>query len=379
MGGKGSLTVGRVRGIPVRLHFTFLIILPYIAWVIARTTPVLARLAHVDPAQLVLPPIVLGLLLGLGLFTCVLLHELAHVFVGLRGGAQVQGITLMIVGGVSEVSEFPSRPSFEAAMAVAGPLASFVLGFLAYVAYLLFGSGWPDARFALHYLTYMNVALAIFNLLPAFPMDGGRILRALLTMLTDRVRATRIAAWVGQGLAALFLLGGLFSLNWVLILIGALVVIGARSELEMVRSSSALEGLTVEQAMLRFAPTVEATDPVGAVIARMERELRTTYFVLSQGELVGTVSLDDVRRAQGPLAFARAGELMRRDPPLLAPEQALATAARLLRLSGLPILPVLRDRALLGSVSLATIAAAVRARDVAKASAPRQPRHREAT
>ncbi|MBI5547974.1 MAG: site-2 protease family protein [Deltaproteobacteria bacterium] len=379
MGGKGSLTVARIRGIPIRLHFTFLIILPYLAYILAKTSPSLARMAGVRPDALLLPPLALGALLGVGLFVCVLIHELAHVFVGLRGGAKVQGVTLMLVGGVSEVTEFPARPSFEAAMAVAGPLASLGLAALCLAGFHLAGAGVADLRFSLYYLSFMNFALAIFNLIPAFPMDGGRILRAVLAMLTNRVRATRIASWVGQGLAIVFLLAGLYSLNWVLILIGVLVVAGARAEFEMVKSGSVMEGLTVASAMLRFPPTVEAGDSLASVLARMERELKTTYFVLEHGALVGAVSAEDARRSASSPSFARAADVMRREVPTLSPEQDLASASRTLRTSGMTILPVTQAGALVGSVSFSTVAAAVRAREAARAVEPKAPREREAT
>ncbi|HEY3450784.1 MAG TPA: site-2 protease family protein [Myxococcales bacterium] len=381
MGGKGSLTVARVRGIPIRLHFTFLLILPYLAYVISRTTPSLSRLARVDPEGLVLPPLLLGLLLALGLFACVLLHELAHVFVGLRGGAKVQGVTLMIVGGVSEITEFPTKPAFEAAMAVAGPLVSLALGVACGVGMRLVGPEMADLRFALTYLAVMNIALALFNLIPAFPMDGGRILRAVLAMVTNRVRATRIASWVGQGFAVLFFGAGLYTLNWVLLLIGLLVIAGARTEFEMVKSGSALEGLVVAQAMERFPPSVDAEDSLGLVLSRMERELRPTYFVVEHGALVGAIVAADARKADENLAFARARDVMRPDVPQLRPDQDLATAARELRGSGMTSLPVVEHGELVGAVSFSTIAALIRATESTRLAARRAkvPREREAT
>ncbi|MGC4118283.1 MAG: site-2 protease family protein [Myxococcales bacterium] len=382
MGGKGSLTVARVRGIPIRLHFTFLLILPYLAYVISKTTPSLSRLARVDPGGLALHPLLLGLILALGLFACVLIHELAHVFVGLRGGAKVQGVTLMIVGGVSEISEFPTRPAFEAAMAVAGPLTSLALGVLCGAGIGLVGpEQMPDLRFALTYLAVMNLALALFNLIPAFPMDGGRILRAVLALVTNRVRATRIASWVGQGFAVLFFGAGLYTLNWVLLLIGLLVIAGARTEFEMVKSGSALEGLVVAQAMERFAPTVEADDSLGQVLSRMERELRPTYFVLERGALVGAILATDARKADENLVHARARDVMRTDLPRLRPDQDLASAARELRASSMTSLPVVENGELVGAVSFSTIAALVRATEASKAAErhPKIPREREAT
>ncbi len=377
MAGSGSLTLLKVRGIPVRLHFTFLLVLPYLAWVIGKATPALAQLANVAPGELLVPRYLMGTLLAVGLFAGVLFHELSHVFVGLRGGARFAGVTLMLVGGVSEVLELPKRPRHEAAMAVAGPLASAVLGALCLAAYTFIGPA--DARYALHYLAYVNFALAIFNLVPAFPMDGGRILRALLAMVTNRVRATQIASWAGQAMALLFLAAGFYTFNWLLGLVGVLVIVGARAELAAVKASEEIGGLTVREAMQRFPPTVDVSDRLSQVAERMERELKGAYFVLSRGEYVGLVTMAEVIRVRGSaeMAFATAGEVMRSDLPQLTPGQDLAMAARLLRGSDVLTLPVVDGGVLVGSLSQLEIAHALREREKEKALA--LPREREAT
>ncbi len=355
------MTAFRVRGIPVRLHFTFALVLPYLAWVIGSSVPALARLAGVRSDELALPPIALGLALALGLFACVLVHEFAHVFVGESGGARVACVTLMLVGGVSEVTEFPRRPLGEVAMALAGPLASLALSALGF---LFFGyARQPDLRFGLHYLGYVNLALAAFNLLPAFPMDGGRVVRALLSLLTTRVRATAIAAGAGQVLAVALLAAGIYTFNWVLLFVGALVIYGARAELRMVRSTAALEGIAVGDVMQSAVPVVEEGDRMSQVADRMRRELSATCFVLRGGELAGAVTLDEAQTYEAEHgAFATAGTAMRKDLPSLAPDSSLVSAALLLRTSGLAALPVVRRGELVGAVSRASIAAALRRR-----------------
>lgn len=366
MGGKGSLTLFHVRGLPVRVHYTFLIILPYLAWIIGRSAPLLAQLAGVEVADLVLPRYVLGTVLALGLFACVLVHEFAHIGVGIKGGGQFSGVTLMLVGGVSEVVELPKRPVWELAMAIAGPLASVLLAVIGFAAFGLFAMP-PDLRFGVFYLAYVNFALALFNLVPAFPMDGGRILRSVLSMLTNRVRATRIAAVTGQIFAGLFLLAGIYTLNWVLLLIGALVIVGARAELEMAKVGALFDGLTVAQAMQPFVPTVDENDRVSAVLDRMARELKTTFFITRDGQVVGAITAVDARRlderGDGTL---RVGEAAKREVPLLSPDQELGKASRILRTSGLSALPVMRDGALVGQLTLGAMAAAVRERDAHK-------------
>jgi Zn-dependent protease/CBS domain-containing protein len=362
MGGRGSLTIFSVRGIPVRLHYTFLLVLPYLAWVIGKAAPLLAQLADVPPDDLVVPRYLMGALLGVALFACVLVHEFAHVFVGMRGGARFSGVTLMLVGGVSEVVELPRKPLQEAAMAVAGPLASAVIAGACLLGFL--AGGPSDLRFAFHYLGYVNLALAIFNLIPAFPMDGGRVLRALLALVTSRVWATRLASWIGQGMALLFLAGAVYTANWVLGLIGLMVIFGARAEFASVRASEEMGGLTVREAMHHFPPTVDSNDRMGGIVDRMERELRTVFFVLARGDYVGAVTLAEARRYKhsAELAFATAGEAMRRDLPRLTPGQDLSMATRILSSTEANLLPVVDGQVLVGCLSLAEVARALRVR-----------------
>jgi len=376
MGGKGSLTIGRIAGLPVRLHFTLLIILPYLAWVIARTTPLLAEPAGIDPAALALPPLLLGGLLGIALFGCVLLHEFAHIGAGSLGGARFNGVTLMLVGGVSEVSELPKRPSLEAVMALAGPAASALIALVCYLAFLAVDMA--DVRFGFFYLAYVNFALALFNMLPAFPMDGGRVLRAVLSVLTTRLKATRIAAAVGQLVAVLFLIGGLFSFNWVLLLIGVLVIGGARAELEMVKATTPLEGLRVENVMQLAPPPIGPKEFVAHLLERMELELKTTFFVVEDGKLLGVVNTADVRRAGDPEGFVRVEEVMQREVPVLSPEEDLVHASRTMRQSGHSVLPVVRGGELLGALPFSAIAAVIRARQPERKGL-RRLREREAT
>src|SRR5688572_13752197 len=209
----GSLTLFRVRGVPVRAHWTLLLSMMWMTPVFALRFGDVARVSGVDPAAVVLPPIVWGLLVAIGLFASVAVHEMAHTLVALRAGGRVREITLMLLGGVTQVEHLPQRPRTEAVMAAAGPLTSIALGLL-----LIGGLRLPlpaDLHLGVFYLAQLNFVLGIFNLLPAFPMDGGRILRALLTLRVGALRATRAAAWIGKAAAIAFGLwalagGGLF-------------------------------------------------------------------------------------------------------------------------------------------------------------------------
>jgi Zn-dependent protease len=272
---QGSLTLFRVRGVPIRAHWTLLLILPYLALVLSVQFRAVAELAGVTDERLLLPPFIWGVILALGLFASITLHELAHTFVALRFGGRVQSITLMLLGGVSQLVRAPRRPAHEAIMAGLGPVTSLVLGVVLYLAYTSSG-GWPaDVQMGLFYLAAMNTTLGVFNLIPAFPMDGGRVLRAALAARTGRARATQIAAMVGKGSAIVLGLLGLWSANILLMLVAVFVYAGAHGELVRERMTSALEGLRVADLLplpRRPPPIIRSDVAVEGVLPRM-REL----------------------------------------------------------------------------------------------------------
>ncbi len=360
MGERGSVTILHVRGLPIRLHATLLLILPYFAWVISRTAPALADLAGIRFDTLIIPPLAFGVLLSVALFASVLLHELFHVFVGIRGGGTFRGVTLMLIGGVSEVETLPPKPAAEAAMAVAGPIGSVLLALSCFAVYLI--APIDDVRFAFFYLAQVNLALAVFNLLPAFPMDGGRILRAVLALFVKRVTATRVAAGIGQLVAVLFLVAGFASGNFMLGIIAVVVFFGARAELRMTREAAAFDGLTVADAMLGQPPVVEAEEPLDSAIDRMRRELKTVLFVVSDGAFVGLLSAKHALEAARESAM-RVRDAARRNVPALRPHQDLDSAMRQLRESGFGLLPVIVGERLVGFLTPAAVTRLVQVRD----------------
>jgi Zn-dependent protease len=247
----GSLTLFRIRAIPVRAHWTLLLAVPYLALVLSIQFRAVAELAGVPHEQLALPPLIWGLVLALGLFASITLHELAHSFVAIRFGGRVRSITLMLVGGVSQLARIPDRPYHEGLMAAVGPIVSLVLGALLYLAYTASATWPPDLQMALFYLAGMNLTLGVFNLIPAFPMDGGRLLRAALATKLSRSRATQIAAAIGKVCAVALGLLGLWSSNLLLILIAVFVYAGAHAEVERERIRDA----TGTPALGRSPPT----------------------------------------------------------------------------------------------------------------------------
>ncbi len=292
---RGSLQVGSFRGIPVRVHFTLLLILPLLAVLFGGAFRRAAEMAEVPPERLVGAPALWGLGVAVGLFASVFAHELAHTVYALRRGGRVRSITLMMVGGVSELTEAPPRPRDEALMALVGPLTSILLAaLLGGVTWLMRDLGSFNLQFACFYLASLNLFLGLFNLLPAFPMDGGRIVRASLTGRLGAVRATRVASLLGRGFAVLFGLWGLVSFNPFLMVIAVFVFMGAEGESQQVRMKAVLERVPVSSLMSPRILGVEAALSVDEALWALRRERKLALPVTEDGRPVGRVTVDAV-------------------------------------------------------------------------------------
>ncbi|GGO03134.1 MULTISPECIES: CBS domain-containing protein [Haloarcula] len=302
--------IGSAFGIPIQLDLTFLLVLPLFAWIIGtqveQTTELLndSLGAGLDPAVLTDGSLVwvLGVVAAVGLFTGVVLHELGHSLVAIRYGYPIDSITLWLFGGIAQLTETPEDWKQELAIAVAGPLVSVALGVLSYLAFFVLPGTQSTiveaARFVLAYLAVMNLALAVFNMLPGFPMDGGRVLRALLARTRPYARATKIAAEVGKifaimlGLFGLFVAGNIFLAG-----LAFFIYIGAEGESRQTAMAAAFEGVTVQDVMTP-ADHVTSVTPrmsVRELIQTMFEERHTGYPVETDGEVVGLVTLEDAR------------------------------------------------------------------------------------
>jgi Zn-dependent protease/CBS domain-containing protein len=294
---RGALTLFRIRGVPIRAHWTLLLVLPYLALMLSVQFGVLAGVADVAGSALILPPLVWGLVLAVGLFASVALHELAHTVVALRAGGKVRSITLMLLGGVSQISRLPPRRGSEAVMALAGPLASAAIGGLLLGLRAL--AALPaDVEMGLFYLGATNLALALFNLVPAFPMDGGRILRALLATRLGVARATAAAARVGK----IFAIGmgglGLVTGNLLLILVAVFVYVGAASEAAAEQARALLSGVPIGELVpsVRGAiATIPSSFSTREALTRM-RQIGVGALVVTDpsGAPTGVVRVEDV-------------------------------------------------------------------------------------
>jgi Zn-dependent protease/CBS domain-containing protein len=355
---RSGIRIGSLWGIPIRIHVSFLIVLPFLAWGFGSVYSQATAAAGIPADRLGGTPLLWGLVVALALFVSVLIHELAHSLYALRKGGRVREITLLMIGGVSQITEGPRRPRQEAVMALVGPLTSLALGGLFYLLY----RGAEQTRlfnleFVLFQLFYLNLALGIFNLLPAFPMDGGRVLRGLLAERWGPVRATQVAAAAGKVFAVGFAILGFLTFNILLMVIAFFVYVGAEGENRGVLVKALLGHIRVGDLVRSRPEPVHPRASVFEVAERMLHELRTGYPVSDGARgVLGVVGLEDVQRVP-PAERQRTpiSSVMRKVPALDAGDDA----SRLLRgfeEAHTPLLPVVQDGVLVGVLSRADVA-----------------------
>jgi Zn-dependent protease len=343
-------TIFRIRGIPVRLHITLLLFLPYAAFVASAQFRAIARAVGLDLGEVRLPLIAWGAILAVGLFVSILLHEFAHCAVALQNGVGVRSITLMMLGGVSRM-EKDVRPDREAWMAFAGPLSSFGIALACYGLSLV---PFPDeVRVALLVLAMVNAVLGIFNLLPAFPMDGGRVLRGLLTGPLGPDRATRVASTVGKVMAVGFGLYGLGTFNVFLVFIAAFVYMGAAGERNRIDARHALEGMPVAQVMTDRLGEASVDEHAGEVARRLLRNNLVGALVVDglphddydlHEHVVGVVTAYDLARPGLGDDAVTVGSAMRKDMPRVHTQDDAATTLDALTSGGADAVIVLDNQ-----------------------------------
>ncbi|WP_135533735.1 site-2 protease family protein [Halostella pelagica] len=300
-----NFTVARIWGIPIRINVSLLVFLPVLAWLIGSGGQISAYEGVIegltgvefDPGTLEAgtTPWIIGVAAGVGLFASVLLHELGHSWVAMRYGLSIESITLWILGGLAALSAIPREWDREFWIAIAGPITSVLVAGVSYVALLATPSSLPVVRFVFGWLAITNVALAVFNMLPAFPMDGGRILRALLARNRSYAGATRIAGRIGVVFAVLFAVVGVMAFDVILLLLAFFIYGAATTESRTVLIDELLEGLTVGDVATRDAEAVPADSSVAELVNRMLRDRRTSYPVRVDGSVTSVVTLSDLR------------------------------------------------------------------------------------
>ena len=336
--------LGTFAGIDVFVHATFLLLIGWIGYSHWLQYGTVAKVIE-------------GILFILALFLCVVLHEYGHALTARRYGIKTRDITLYPIGGVARLERLPDKPIEELWVALMGPAVNVVIAALLFV-YLYLTRGLvplTDLTVAsgsfLARLMTVNITLVLFNLIPAFPMDGGRVLRALLAMRMDYVRATQIAANVGQGLAFLLGLFGLFN-NPFLLFIAFFVWIGASQEASMVQMRNSISGIPVTHAMQTRFDILTPSDRLDRVVNLILAGSQQDFPVVEDGQFIGVLTRDDFIRA-----LSQKGQdtpvidVIRRDVPTVDSHEMVEMALMRLQESGAKTLPVMHKGRFVGLVT----------------------------
>lgn len=292
------------------------------------------------------------------LFVCVVLHEYGHALAARRYGIKTQDITLLPIGGVARLERMPEKPSQEFVVAVAGPMVNvaiaavlFAVMFLAGVSVPSLGLGWGNESF-LERLLMINVVLVLFNLIPAFPMDGGRILRAILAARVDYARATRYAAYLGQGLAVVFAIAGFF-VNPFLVLTGMFIFMGARAESQMAQQRSKMLGFTVGQAMRTNIRALGSHEWLANAVDSMMSTAQQEFPIVENGHVVGMLTRNALFKGLQQFgAYVPIERVMQRTAATVDAEDPLANATETMQGNDLSTMPVTHNGVLVGIVTL---------------------------
>jgi len=340
-----SWRLARIAGIDVYVHATFFMVIAWIALVYWRQSGTVA--AVVDGVGFIL-----------ALFACVVLHEFGHALTAARYGIRTRDITLLPIGGVARLERMPEVPLQELWVALAGPAVNVVIALLLFV-WLQTSGRWESVDQVgvatggfLERVMIANVYLVGFNLLPAFPMDGGRALRALLATRMEYTRATSRAALVGQGMAIVFAFVGLQG-NPLLLFIALFVWIGAGQEASMTQMKSALAGIPLRRAMLTDFRTLSPADTLGDAVDLLLAGSQQDFPVLANGRVEGILTRGDLVKAltRGGRS-ARVTEAMKRDCPTADASEMLETVLARVQSRDCHTVPVLENGVLIGLVTM---------------------------
>lgn len=348
---RWSWKLGTLLGVGIYVHWTFLLL---VGWYLFMQLNQGASL----------PQAAVGIGFLLSVFACVVLHELGHATAARRFGIKTRDITLLPIGGLARLERMPEDPKQELWVAVAGPLVNVVIAALLLPVILLLPGlasegGIPllGGGSFLFNLAGVNVFLVIFNLIPAFPMDGGRVLRAVLAWVSgDYVRATQAAATVGQGVAIVFGLLGLMGGYPMLIFIALFVFVGAQEEARMVQMRSAFRGVPVRQAMMTQFRALQPGDSLEVAVQELLAGAQQDFPVVEGGQVVGVLLRADLMKA---LAEGRrdalVGDVVHRDGTVAEETEMLDGALERMRDNECSSVPVMRGGQIVGMITLENV------------------------
>ncbi|HYM82065.1 MAG TPA: site-2 protease family protein [Candidatus Limnocylindria bacterium] len=351
-----SVNIGRIAGIRLELHVTFLL---FVAW-IALSQGVVSG----DPVR-ALATTVLVLLV----FTCVVLHELGHALAARRYGIRTRDIVLLPIGGIARLERMPDRPQQEIVVAVAGPAVNLVItlflaGLMVALQRPITTSGMRDGL--LESLLGINVLMVLFNMIPAFPMDGGRVLRAALALRLPYLRATRIASTIGQTFALAFGVIGFFY-NPMLMFVALFVFLAAAEERALVQTRASLSGLPARAAMITDYEALESTDPLQRAVDLLMAGSQQDFPVVEGGHPVGVLTRADLIMAlQRAGAQTPAGQVVRRSGHTAEAGEPLEQVFQRMREHRHTALPVVSGNRMVGLLTLENVSELLLVQDALK-------------
>ncbi len=336
---RTSFRIFEVFGIEVKVHVSLIAILALFIYAFYVSYPPFG-FANFPPTTRIILAVVASILM----FGGILAHELAHSLVARRFGVKVKGILLFIFGGLAMMDKIPESPREEFQIAIAGPGMSFLIGFICLaLAYIPIKE--ISALFML--LAYFNIILGVFNLIPAFPMDGGRVLRSILAGRMSYLRATRAAAETGKMIAVLMGIFGLFYNPW-LILIALFVYMGANEEERVVTLENVLGNVKVKDIMTKDVITVTPDMKISELVEMMLKNKHLGYPVVQDGKIVGIVTLKDIINANPD---STVGEVMSKEVITISPDATAFEAFKLMSEKNIGRIIVVENGELKGIIS----------------------------
>lgn len=351
---SASLQLGRYAGIRVQIHWTFWLLILFVIFMVYMQDGTIENMFW-------------STAFILALFICVVFHEFGHALTARKYGIGTESITLLPIGGVARLKEVPEDPKAEFMVAIAGPIVNIVIAILLYLVVpvdtffnmdqeaLQEELSRVNSQNFLFYLFAANIALAMFNMLPAFPLDGGRVLRALLSIKMGRVQATRAASTLGKMLAFMFFFFGLFY-NLILALIAVFIYFGAESENVMVMQLNMLRNYFVRDAMITNFSVLHPDDTLDDAVNQILVSTEQDFIVADEFDVRGVLLMADLaeeikQKGRG----TPVGEVMITNVKKLHPGEPLTTAYREMQLGGRNFFPVMENGQLIGIIDMNNI------------------------
>ncbi len=351
-----SFQLGKIKGIKIKFHWTFIFIILWGAFSYGQNEGIFG--------------LVYGAVLTILIFVIVLLHELGHSFMAMMFGVKVRDITLLPIGGMARLERMPTKPGEELLVAAAGPAVNFILAaaifpflFLPFAAQhpkftnlLFLPAPLPNLWNILQFLFVVNVSLLLFNLIPAFPMDGGRIFRAFIAIWLGLFRATKVAVWVGQGIAFVMAGYGIWSSNLLLIFIAVFIYSAGAAENRVVAVRDVLRNIRVGDVTLGVVNVLLPSYTLGEVAGLALRSSQASYPVMLGESLLGILRRSDVKRAlNAGHRMSTVAEIMHRQYSKVSDNQSLEEAQELLENSASGAAGVYNNEQLVGLIDFEDI------------------------